>query len=206
MDQKVRMSEETREAGELEPEEGYNWYAINAYTGREKKVKTMIEKKMEGLDLNGEDPDQPIIKKIIIPTKETVEIKGGRKHVKEEKLFPGYMLLLMQENRSAFYEINRTQGVMGWLGGGTDTTTPSPLRLEEVRGMLGVTEEAQQEEPEAQVPFEVGEMVEIMEGPFSDFSGKVKEVFPEKGKVQVEVSLFGRPTKVEMDFTQVEAV
>lgn len=205
MESKVRVSEETREAGELQPEEGYNWYAIQAYSGRENKVKTMIEQQLQGLERQDEEQEGPVVKDIIIPTKEKVEIKGGRKEVKKEKLFPGYMLLLMRDNRSAFYTINRTQGVMRFLGGQTGNT-PQPLKLEEVREMLGVAEEAQQSEPETQIPFEVGEMVEIKEGPFSDFSGTVKEVMPEKDKVQVEVSLFGRPTKVEMDFTQVEEV
>jgi transcriptional antiterminator NusG len=120
----------------------------------------------------------------------------------DRKVFPGYVLVEMVMNQETMHVINGIQGVIKFVGQGW---TPQALRQEEVNRLLGVEEEVGEEEPQEEIPFLVGQVVEVMEGPFSDFSGTVEEVVPEKGKVRVSVSLFGRPTTVELDYLQLRA-
>lgn len=181
-----------------EEDDGTRWYALQTYSGHENKVKKLIEQKIE--QQSGEE--SPPIREVIIPTHEVVEIKGGKKVQKEKRLYPGYVLVRMEFNRETRHMLNNVQGVIRFVGGGD--SEPQPLSREEVNKILGVSEELEEEGPEEEMPFHTGQAVEITEGPFSDFSGTVQEVFPDKGKVRVEVSLFGRPTSVELDFTQLE--
>jgi len=178
--------------------EGYDWFAIQTFSGHENKVKSLLENKLEqaASELSGR------ISEIVVPTQEVVEIKGGKKVRKEKRLYPGYVLIQMALDQETMHEISNTQGVIRFLGSGD--AEPQPLKQEEVNQILGISEELEEEGPEQEIPFRVGQAVEIKEGPFSDFSGTVEEVFPEKGKVRVEVSLFGRPTSVELDYTQLE--
>src|SRR5439155_277131 len=125
------------------------------------------------------------------PHQEVVEIKNGKKVTAERKIYPGYVLVNMVLNQETIHVINGIQGVIKFVGTGR---LPMPLRPEEVNRLLGIEEAAKEEEPQETIPFLVGQVVEITEGPFSDFSGTVEEVIPDKGKVRVAVSLFGRPT------------
>src|SRR6185437_2925619 len=128
--------------------------------------------------------DEKPIRQALVPTQEVVEIKNGKKVTAERKIYPGYVLVNM------------------FVGTGR---LPMPLRPEEVNRLLGIEEAAKEEEPQETIPFLIGQVVEITEGPFSDFSGTVEEVIPDKGKVRVAVSLFGRPTSVELDYLQLKA-
>ncbi len=132
---------------------------------------------------------------------EVIEIKNGKKVTVERKLYPGYVLVEMQMSQEALHLVNSIQGVIKFVGTGK---MPQPLRQEEVNRLLGIAEAAAEAEPKEEIPFMVGQVVEITEGPFSDFSGTVEEVYPEKGKVKVTVSLFGRPTSVELDYLQLK--
>jgi len=181
-----------------EEDDGTRWYALQTYSGHENKVKKLIEQKIQ--EQSGEE--NPAIHEVIIPTHEVVEIKGGKKVQKEKRLYPGYVLVRMVFNRETRHMLNNVQGVIRFVGGGD--SEPQPLSRDEINKILGVSEELEEEGPEEEVPFHTGQAVEIKEGPFSDFSGTVEEVFADKGKVRVEVSLFGRPTSVELDFTQLE--
>lgn len=180
-------------------DDGTRWYALQTYSGHENKVKKLIEQNVMG---SGSPDEGPPIREVVIPTHEVVEIKGGKKVQKEKRLYPGYVLVRMRFNRETRHTLNNVQGVIRFVGGGE--SEPQPLSREEVNKILGVSEDLEEEGPEEEVPFHTGQAVEIKEGPFSDFSGTVQEVFPDKGKVRVEVSLFGRPTSVELDFTQLE--
>ena len=131
-----------------------------------------------------------------------MEIKNGKKVTVERKMFPGYVLVEMVLNQETMHVINGIQGVIKFVGQGW---TPQPLRQEDVNRLLGIEEETGDEEEREEIPFLVSQVVEIMEGPFSDFSGTVEEVLPDKGKVRVSVSLFGRPTTVELDYLQLKA-
>ena len=117
----------------------------------------------------------------------------------ERKLYPGYVLAEMQMSQEALHVVNSVQGVIKFVAAGK---LPQPLRQDEVNRLLGIVEETAAEAPKEEIPFLVGQVVEITEGPFSDFSGTVEEVLADKGKVKVSVSLFGRPTTVEMDYLQ----
>jgi len=193
------QEEEQGRESSSDEDDGSRWYALQTYSGHENKVKKLIEQKIE--EQSGTE-EAPLIREVIIPTHEVVEIKGGKKVQKEKRLYPGYVLVRMRFNRETRHMLNNVQGVIRFVGGGD--SEPQPLSREEINKILGVSEELEEEGPEEEVPFHTGQAVEIKEGPFSDFSGTVEEVFPEKGKVRVEVSLFGRPTSVELDFTQLE--
>jgi transcription termination/antitermination protein NusG len=177
----------------------HRWYAIQTTAGHENKVRSLIERRIKD-DLRP-DAEKPI-RQALVPVQEMVEIKNGKKITAERKIYPGYVLVEMVLNQETIHVINGIQGVIKFVGTGR---LPMPLRTEEVNRLLGVEEAAQEEEPAEQIPFLVGQVVEITEGPFSDFSGTVEEVIPDKGKVRVSVSLFGRPTSVELDYLQLKA-
>jgi transcriptional antiterminator NusG len=178
----------------------HRWYAIQTTAGHENKVRGLIERKIAA-DPRPEE-ERPI-RQALVPIQQVVEIKNGKKVTVERKVFPGYVLVEMVMNQETMHTINSIQGVIKFVGQGW---TPQALRQEEVNRLLGIEEEVgEEEEVREEIPFMVGQVVEIMEGPFSDFSGTVQEVLPDKGKVRVSVSLFGRPTTVELDYLQLRA-
>jgi len=130
-----------------------------------------------------------------------VEIKSGKKVTVERKIYPGYVLVEMLMNQETIHTINSIQGVIKFVG---KERVPQPLRPDEVNRLLGIADEMEEQEPKEEIPFLVGQAVSITEGPFSDFNGTVEEVHPDKGKVRVSVSLFGRPTSVELDYLQLK--
>jgi transcriptional antiterminator NusG len=174
----------------------YRWYAIQTTAGHENKVRSLIAQRI------GDDPrpeGQKLIRQALVPVQEVVEIKNGKKVNVERKLYPGYVLVEMGMGQEALHLINSIQGVIKFVGSGK---APQPLRQDEVNRLLGIAEEVAEAEPKEEIPFLVGQVVEITEGPFSDFSGTVEEILGDKGKVRVSVSLFGRPTVVELDYLQ----
>ncbi|PYP35331.1 MAG: transcription termination/antitermination factor NusG [Gemmatimonadetes bacterium] len=192
---------DVREAGgevALVPVE-LRWYAIQTTAGHENKVRSLIARRI-GEDARAE-AEKPI-RQALVPTQEVVEIKNGKKVNVERKIYPGYVLVEMDLNQETIHTINGIQGVIKFVG--TDRL-PMPLRPDEVNRLLGIEEAIKEEEPAEAIPFLVGQVVEITEGPFSDFSGTVQEVLPDKGKVRVSVALFGRPTSVELDYLQLKA-
>ncbi len=184
---------------ETQSKQDVQWYALQTYSGHENKVKTLLERKVA--DMPGDDPEEKEIREIVVPTQEVVEIKGGRKVKSTKRLYPGYVLIQMHLNQETMHLVSSTQGVIKFVGGGT---TPQPLKQEEVNKILGIADELEEAGPTEEIPFRKGQVVEVTEGPFSDFSGTVEEVFADKGKVRVQVSLFGRPTSVELDYTQLK--
>jgi transcriptional antiterminator NusG len=177
----------------------HRWYAIQTTAGHENKVRNLIQRKIEQDARPAED--RPI-RQALVPTQEVVEIKNGKKVNVERKLFPGYVLVEMLMNQETIHTINSIQGVIKFVG---HERLPQPLRPDEVNRLLGIAEETEEAAPKEEIPFLVGQAVEIREGPFTDFSGTVEEVMPDKGKVRVMVSLFGRPTSVELDYLQLRA-
>jgi transcriptional antiterminator NusG len=178
---------------------GHRFYAIQTTAGHENKVRSLIERRIQ------DDPrpeEERLIRQALVPTQQVVEIKNGKKVQVERKTYPGYVLVEMVLDQDTMHVINGIQGVIKFVG---HEWTPQPLRQDEVNRLLGVEEEVTDERPQEDIPFLVGQVVEIMEGPFSDFSGTVEKVIPDKGKVCVSVSLFGRPTTVELDYLQLKA-
>jgi transcriptional antiterminator NusG len=177
----------------------HRWYAIQTTAGHENKVRSLIERRIVA---DPKPEEERLIRQALVPTQQVVEIKNGKKVTVERKVFPGYVLVEMVLNQETMHLINSIQGVIKFVGQGW---TPQAIRQEEVNRLLGIEEETSDDQPREEIPFMVGQVVEIMEGPFSDFSGTVEDVLTDKGKVRVSVSLFGRPTTVELDYLQLKA-
>jgi transcriptional antiterminator NusG len=173
-----------------------NWYVVHTQTGSEDKVKTALENRVASHGL------QDLITKVIIPTEQISEIRSGRKKVSQRKFFPGYLLLEMELSEQTYFLIKTTPGVTGFIGLGKK---PMPLPQDEVDNILKRTEETQTK-PIPKTIFEKGEQVRVTEGPFVNFNGTVDEIHPEKGKLKVSVSIFGRSTPVELEYWQVERI
>lgn len=147
----------------------------------------------------GELEDQ--MKQVLMPTQDVVQVKNGKKTKTTRKFFPSYVLVEMELTKETMHVVRNCSGVTGFVGG----NKPQPLRDEEVRRILGQTEKVSRQQI-SEVPFEIGDAVKIKEGPFKDFDGMVDEIHPEKGKIKVMVSVFGRSTPVEVDFIHVTPI
>ena len=176
----------------------YRWYAIQTTSGHENKVRSLIQRK---IDNDPEPPELRLIRQALVPTQEVVEIKNGKKVNVERKIYPGYVLVEMVLNQETIHTINGIQGVIKFVGKDRE---PHPLRTDEVNRLLGLADDHDHTIVREEIPFLVGQAVAITEGPFTDFNGTVEEVLPDKGKVRVSVSLFGRPTTVELDYLQLK--
>jgi len=172
----------------------HNWYVIHTLTGQEDKVKTNIESKLQDSILKDK------VFQVLIPTEQVSEVKDGKKRISLRKFFPGYVLVEMDLDDEIWYALRNIPGVTGFIGA---KSKPIPLLESEVKLIIKQTEE-RKEKPTPKVIFENGDNVKIIEGPFINFSGTVEEVNPDKGKIKVMVSIFGRATPVEMEYWQVE--
>jgi len=170
------------------------WYVIHTYSGHEDRVRASLEKTIQNIGLSSK------IYKILIPTEEVMQIKHNKKKVMKRKFFPGYVLVDMEIDNETYWTIRNTPGVTGFLGG----NAPIPLPEGEVKNILDLSTAQPQQKPRPAVTFSKEENVRITDGPFRHFIGVVEEVNEERGKLKVMVSIFGRPTPVELDFLQVE--
>lgn len=173
---------------------GKRWYVIHTYSGYENKVKTNLERKVQSLGMEGK------IFRIEIPMNTEVEMKDGKKHTVERKVFPGYVLIEMINDDTTWYAVRNTPGVTGFVGSGNKAI---PLSEEEVRSIMGAPEE---EEIRYNHDYQVGQVVRLKSGPFEDQIAKISEINESSGKLKVLVEMFGRETPVEIDFKQVEKV
>lgn len=173
-----------------------SWYVVHTQTGSEDKVKTVLENKINSEGLN------ELITKVIIPTEQVSEVRSGKKKISQRKFFPGYLLVEMDLNEKTYLFVKNAPGVTGFIGLGKK---PMPLPQSEVDNILKKTEETQVK-PSPKIVFEKGEQVRVTEGPFLNFNGTIEEIHPEKGKIKVSVSIFGRSTPVELEYWQVEKV
>ncbi|HLS50883.1 MAG TPA: transcription termination/antitermination protein NusG [Burkholderiaceae bacterium] len=171
------------------------WYVVHVYSGMENSVHRNLLERIEQAEL------QSSFGRILVPSEEVVEMKGGKKSITERRIFPGYVLVEMELTDDTWHLVRSTNRVTGFLGGSGNR--PTPISDAEVEKILSQMEEGV-EKPRPKVLFEVGEMVRVKEGPFADFNGNVEDVNYEKSKVQVSVTIFGRATPVELDFSQVE--
>ena len=176
----------------------HRFYAIQTTAGHENKVRSLIQRKIE---LDPRSAEERHIRQALVPTQDVVEIKNGKKVTVERKIFPGYVLVEMVMTQETLHQINGIQGVIKFVG---HERMPQPLRPEEVNRLLGIVDDVEESAPKEEIPFLVGQAVAITEGPFTDFNGTVEEVMADKGKVRVSVSLFGRPTSVELDYLQLK--
>ena len=183
------------EAAEARPSNPrHKWYIVHAYSNFEKKVAEAIKEQAhtQGLD--------DAFSEILVPTEDVVEIRRGRKVNAERKFFPGYVLVKMDLSDEAYHLIKNTPKVTGFLGSGSK---PMPVSEKEVARIIGAIEEGV-ERPKPTISFEIGEAVRVIDGPFASFNGSVEQVDEERARLRVTVSIFGRATPVELEYTQVE--
>lgn len=170
---------------------GAKWYVIHVQTGYEAKVKTALEQRIISLGVEEK------IFEVIIPMRDIIVVKKGKKSKAAEKVFPGYVLVKMILDDDSWLVVRTTEGVTGFVGAGLK---PTPISDKEVEAIMKFV---QQEQPKFKAKFSVGEAVKITEGPFTDFLGTIEAIDEERGKVRVLVSIFDRETPVELDFLQV---
>jgi transcription termination/antitermination protein NusG len=175
-------------------EDEAQWYVIHAYSGHEDKVKKNLERRIESMDMHDRILD------VLVPMEDEIEIKDGKRRHVQKRIFPGYILVRMRMSDESWYVVRNTPGVTSFVGSGNK---PVPLQEKEVKGIL---KQMKQEAPKVRIEYQLGETVRVVDGPFTDFLGKVDEINAEKGKLKVLVNMFGRETPVELDLLQVEKV
>ena len=171
------------------------WYVLRTFSGHEKKVKQALEREITLRGLQDKLAD------IIIPTETVFEMRGGKKRTREKTFFPGYLLVHALLDNELQHIISNVPSVVGFL---TTGDQPTPLRPDEINRILGKMDEAREAGEQPEIPFKTGDAVKVVDGPFNNFTGFVEEVYPDKMKVKVMVSIFGRKTPLELDYLQVE--
>ncbi|MDR1952687.1 MAG: transcription termination/antitermination protein NusG [Elusimicrobiota bacterium] len=172
------------------------WYVVHTYSGYEDKVKSNLETAVANQNL------KDIISQILVPTEEVVEIKNNKKKFKKRKFYPGYIFIEMTINNMSYWLIRNIPGVTGFLGG----VKPVPMSQDEVNNLLRTVNTQEEAKPRPTTLFQKEENIRIIEGPFTHFIGVVEDINYERGKLKVMVTIFGRPTPVELDFLQVEKI
>lgn len=168
------------------------WYVVHTYSGYENKVKANLERRIESMNMEDK------IFRILVPMEDEVEIKNGKKKVTKKKVFPGYVLVEMTMTDDSWYVVRNTPGVTGFVGSGSK---PIPLNEDEAKAII---KQMGIEEPKTKMDVHLGENVKVTDGPFENFIGVIEEIYPDKGKVKVMVSMFGRETPIELDYSQIE--
>jgi len=174
--------------------QGRRWYVLHTYSGYEENVAQNLRQRIESMDMEDK------IFNILIPTEKKIKIKNGKRVVKEEKIFPGYVMVEMVVTDDSWYVVRNTPNVTGFIGTGT---TPTPISEKEIKSLqkrMGV------EEPKYKIDVSLGSPVRITDGPFKNMEGKVINIDEGKGKIKVSVSMFGRETPVELDFLQIKKI
>ena len=170
------------------------WYAIHTYSGYEEKVAESIRQRSESLDMGDK------IFQVVVPKEKMIEIKNGKRKVVEKRIFQGYVLVQMKMSEDAWYIVRNTPSVTGFVGSGTEPTPVEDEEMEKIMKRMG------KEDPKHKIDFTVGEVVNIIDGPFKGFDGSINEIDAAKGKLKVLVNMFGRETPVELDGLQVKRV
>lgn len=171
-----------------------HWYAIHTYSGYEEKVALSIKQRAESLDMKDK------IFQVLVPKEKMIEVKNGKRKVVEKRIFQGYVLVEMKLTEDAWYIVRNTPNVTGFVGTGTEPTPVSNAEMEKIMKRMG------RDEPKHKIDFNVGEVVNIIDGPFKGFDGAINEIDSQKGKLKVLVNMFGRETPVELDSLQVKRV
>ena len=171
-----------------------NWYIVQTFSGFEQKVSQTLKEAIQGKELNEK------IDEVLVPMHEVTEVKRGKRVQRKKKYFPSYILVKMEMNKELYHMIKNIQKVTGFLG---TTGNPTPVSEKEIDKIMGRIKEGTLA-PKNEVSFDVGEQVKVCEGPFASFSGLVEEVDEEKSRLKVSVSIFGRPTPIDLEYNQVE--
>ncbi len=176
---------------------GKKWYVVRAVSGQENKVKNYIESELIRVGISD------LIGQILVPTERVFQIRNGKKVSKERNFYPGYIMVETALTGEVVHTIKNVPGVIGFLGE-TKGGDAVPLRTSEVNRMLGKVDELAETEEQFNIPFIVGEIVKVIDGPFNGFNGTIEKIFEEKRKLEVMVKIFGRRTPLELSFMQVE--
>ncbi len=171
-----------------------NWYIVQSYSSFENKVAQLIKEEAEKAQISEK------IEEIIVPTHDITEVKRGKRIQRKKKYFPGYVLIKSEMNNNIYHMIKNIKKVSGFLG---SRGTPVPVSDQEVEKILGQIKDGVAQ-PKSSVDYNVGEKVQVIDGPFASFSGLVEDIDEEKSRLKVSVSIFGRPTPVDLDYNQVE--
>jgi transcriptional antiterminator NusG len=174
-------------------EQDRRWYVVHTLSGQEYKVKEMLESRIKSHEM------EDLVFQVLIPSEKVAEVKAGKKTITSRKFFPGYLLVEMIRTDETYYLVRQTPGVIGFIGSGA----PIPLQEREIQDVLSQIE-VKKEKVKPKILFEVGEAVKVTDGPFVNFTGVIDEVDPDRGKLKVLVSIFGRSTPVELEYWQVE--
>lgn len=170
------------------------WYAIHTYSGYEEKVAESIRQRADSLDMKDK------ILQILVPKEKMIEIKNGKRRVVEKRIFQGYVLVEMKMSEDAWYIVRNTPSVTGFVGSGSEPTPISTDEIEKIQKRMGL------EQPKHKIDYKLGDVVNIVDGPFKGFDGTINEIDSQKGKLKVLVNMFGRDTPVELDSLQVKRV
>ena len=195
VEETVEVKEEAKEAPvEIKKEKTpqKRWYIVHVYSGYENKVKTNLEKRIEYMDMADK------IFRVEVPQKTITQVKGGKKTEKEEKIFPGYVLVEMIMDDDSWYVVRHTAGVTKFVG---SSKKPIPARDSEIKKIIHKT---QNQVTKVELDVKAGDKVRIISGPFSEFIGDITEVYPDKSKLRAMVSIFGRETPVELEYKQIQ--
>lgn len=193
----TEQASQTVTAENVAPASNKRWYVVHAYSGMEKAVERNLRERIDRSGL------QDKFGRILVPMEEVVELKNGKKSVTERRFFPGYVLVEMEMADETWHLVKHTSKVTGFVGGAKNR--PAPISEAEVLKIVHQMQEGV-EKPRPKVEWSVGELVRVKEGPFTDFNGAIEDVNYDKSKVRVSVTIFGRATPVELDFSQVEKV
>jgi transcriptional antiterminator NusG len=197
------MGEEAKMSDVVPPEEiqptsdpNLRWYVVRVQSGREETVKDGLLRRVNAAGL------QPKITNVIVPTEKVTEIRSGRKTIREKKLYPGYIMIQMLQDKDAWFLVRETPGIGDFLG----LKEPIPMAEHEVNKMLIEQTGAEEEKPRIKIDFQKGDTVRVKEGAFENFDGIVEEINSQKGLVGITITIFGRATRVELEYWQVEKV
>ena len=198
------MGEEANMSDVVPPDEGVQpssdpnlrWYVVRVQSGREESVKDGLLRRVNAAGL------QPKITNVIVPTEKVTEIRSGRKTIREKKLYPGYIMIQMLQDKDAWFLVRETPGIGDFLG----LKEPIPMAEHEVNKMLVEQTGAEEEKPRIKIDFQKGDTVRVKEGAFENFDGIVEEINSQKGLVGITITIFGRATRVELEYWQVEKV
>lgn len=178
-------------------DKGYKWYVLKAISGKENKVKEYIETAMKTAGWN------EFVSQVLIPTEKVVQLRGGKRIVKERNFLPGYVLVEANLVDECYPRLRNVPNVLGFLGDVKGSVVPTPVRQSEINRILGNIDE-QEDVTTMEIPFLVGETVKVTDGPFNGFNGEIAEIMSEKHKLKVIVTVFGRKTPLELSFNQVD--
>lgn len=174
-----------------------DWYILRVHSGQEEQIRDSLKKRVKTLGMD------ELVEDVLVPTERVSEIKGGKKLISRKKLFPGYIMVNMEITEESWFLIKETPGIGDFVG---PHSKPSPMNPEEVEKLLSQSEETEDDAPKVKIGVGKGDPVKIKEGPFENFDGIVEEVNPEKGMVKVTVTIFGRPTPVDLEYWQLEKI